>query len=99
MLKLGDIDLDLPEPPEKASCAPPRPVDLNLKYGPKAEITHIFRSPEKRPPPELSLAFLALVLFANPWICGWGESLVYSSVPYSHLGQAFLNSSVLNINI
>ncbi|XP_058197143.1 dolichyl-diphosphooligosaccharide--protein glycosyltransferase subunit 2-like [Rhododendron vialii] len=62
LLELGNIDLDLPEPPEKASRAPPQPVDLYLRYGPKAEITHIFRSPEKRPPPELSLAFFALVL-------------------------------------
>lgn len=62
LLELGNIDLDLPEPPEKASGAPPQPVDLYLRYGPKAEITHIFRSPEKRPPPELSLAFFALVL-------------------------------------
>ncbi|KAI8523056.1 hypothetical protein RHMOL_Rhmol13G0044900 [Rhododendron molle] len=62
LLELGNIDLDLPEPPEKASRAPPQPADLYLRYGPKAEITHIFRSPEKRPPPELSLSFFALVL-------------------------------------
>ncbi|KAL6968188.1 proteasome regulatory particle base subunit [Sarracenia purpurea var. burkii] len=59
--ELGSIELDLPEPPEKATH-PPQSVDPYLRYGPKAEITHIFRSPEKRPPQELSLAFLALVL-------------------------------------
>lgn len=62
MRDLGHIELDLPEPPEKATQPPPRPVDAYLRYGPKAEITHIFRAPEKRPPQELSLAFLGLVL-------------------------------------
>ncbi|KAF7153377.1 hypothetical protein RHSIM_Rhsim01G0262400 [Rhododendron simsii] len=60
--ELGHIELDLPEPPEKATRPPPRPVDAYLRYGPKAEITHIFRDPEKLPPQELSLAFLGLIL-------------------------------------
>ncbi|KAF7121348.1 hypothetical protein RHSIM_Rhsim13G0036100 [Rhododendron simsii] len=81
LLELGNIDLDLPEPPEKASHAPPQPVDLYLRYGPKAEITHIFRSPEKRPPPELSLAFLALVLLP---ILGFVVGCPYTS-EYYHL--------------
>ncbi|KAH0454391.1 hypothetical protein IEQ34_016315 [Dendrobium chrysotoxum] len=57
---LGFVELDLPEPPEKAAQPPPQPADPYLRYGPKEEITHIFRAPEKRPPKELSLAFLAL---------------------------------------
>ncbi|MED6175461.1 hypothetical protein PIB30_078602, partial [Stylosanthes scabra] len=32
------------------------------RYGPKAEITHLFRAPEKRPPQNLSITFLALIL-------------------------------------
>ncbi|GAV80154.1 Ribophorin_II domain-containing protein [Cephalotus follicularis] len=56
---LGNVELDLPEPPEKAP-RPPLPVDPYSRYGPKAEISHIFRSPEKRPAKELSLAFLGL---------------------------------------
>ncbi|XP_011028828.1 PREDICTED: dolichyl-diphosphooligosaccharide--protein glycosyltransferase subunit 2-like isoform X1 [Populus euphratica] len=60
---IGHLDLDLPEPPEKAPQPPPLPLDQNLRYGPKAEITHIFRVPEKLPPKELSLAFLGLTLF------------------------------------
>ncbi|KAL3531221.1 hypothetical protein ACH5RR_010543 [Cinchona calisaya] len=59
---LGHLHLDLPDPPERGARPPPQPVDPYSKYGPKAEITHIFRSPEKRPPRELSLAFLGLVL-------------------------------------
>ncbi|CAI9107615.1 OLC1v1007010C1 [Oldenlandia corymbosa var. corymbosa] len=59
---LGHVELDLPEAPEKAARPPPPPVDPISKYGPKAEITHIFRSPEKRPPMELSFTFLGLVL-------------------------------------
>ncbi|XP_010934313.2 dolichyl-diphosphooligosaccharide--protein glycosyltransferase subunit 2 [Elaeis guineensis] len=59
---LGHIELDLPEPPEKAAHPPPQPVDPYLRFGPKQEISHIFRAPEKRPPKELSLAFLALTL-------------------------------------
>ncbi|XP_016509756.2 dolichyl-diphosphooligosaccharide--protein glycosyltransferase subunit 2-like isoform X2 [Nicotiana tabacum] len=59
---LGSIELDLPEPPEKAARPPPQAVDASSKFGPKAEISHIFRAPEKRPPKELSLIFLALVL-------------------------------------
>ncbi|XP_031284403.1 dolichyl-diphosphooligosaccharide--protein glycosyltransferase subunit 2 [Pistacia vera] len=59
---IGYIELDLPEPPEKASGPPALPVDPYSRYGPKAEITHIFRAPEKRPPQKLSLAFLGLTL-------------------------------------
>ncbi|KAH1227478.1 Dolichyl-diphosphooligosaccharide--protein glycosyltransferase subunit 2 [Glycine max] len=59
---LGHVELDLPEAPEKAPRPPPPPVDPYSRYGPKAEITHIFRSPEKRPHQELSLAFLGLIL-------------------------------------
>ncbi|KAF3436136.1 hypothetical protein FNV43_RR23228 [Rhamnella rubrinervis] len=59
---IGHIELDLPEAPEKAPHPPLQPVDPYSKYGPKAEITHIFRSPEKLPPKELSLVFLGLTL-------------------------------------
>ena len=52
--------MDLPEAPEKAPRPPLQPVDPYSRYGPKAEISHIFRSPDKRPPKELSLAFLGL---------------------------------------
>ncbi|KAJ7972635.1 dolichyl-diphosphooligosaccharide--protein glycosyltransferase subunit 2-like [Quillaja saponaria] len=57
---VGHVELDLPEAPEKAARPPPQPVDPYSKYGPKKEITHIFRSPEKRPAKELSLSFLSL---------------------------------------
>ncbi|KAM1688076.1 hypothetical protein ACFX2K_035973 [Malus domestica] len=59
---IGQIDLDLPEAPEKASRPPSPAVDPYSKFGPKAEIAHIFRVPEKRPSQELSLVFLGLVL-------------------------------------
>lgn len=63
MQPLGYIELDLPEAPEKAPRPPAQSVDPYSRYGPKAEINHIFRSPEKQPPQELSLVFLGLVLF------------------------------------
>ncbi|KAG2593755.1 hypothetical protein PVAP13_5NG012606 [Panicum virgatum] len=59
---LGHLELDLPEAPEKAPRPPAQAVDPFSKFGPKAEISHIFRSPEKRPPKELSLAFTGLTL-------------------------------------
>ncbi|KAL2321062.1 hypothetical protein Fmac_030031 [Flemingia macrophylla] len=59
---LGHVDLDLPEAPEKAARLPPLPVDPYSRYGPKAEITHLFRAPEKRPPQKFSLTFLSLTL-------------------------------------
>ncbi|GLT33065.1 hypothetical protein SLA2020_076840 [Shorea laevis] len=59
---LGHVELDIPEPPEKAPHPPSQPVDPYSRYGPKAEITHIFRAPEKRPPKELSLTFLGLTI-------------------------------------
>ncbi|KAL1539659.1 proteasome regulatory particle base subunit [Salvia divinorum] len=59
---LGFVELDLPDAPEKATRPPPQAVDPYSRYGPKAEISHIFRAPEKRPAKELSLAFLGLVL-------------------------------------
>ncbi|KNA05743.1 hypothetical protein SOVF_187510 [Spinacia oleracea] len=57
---LGHIELDLPEAPEKAAKPPLQPIDPLSRFGPKEEITHIFRAPEKRPPKELSLVFLGL---------------------------------------
>ena len=60
MRSLGYIDLDLPEAPEKSTRPPLQPVDPLSRFGPKAEIAHIFRTPEKRPARELSLAFLGL---------------------------------------
>ncbi|CAL4972528.1 unnamed protein product [Urochloa decumbens] len=59
---LGHLELDLPEAPEKAPRPPVQAVDPFSKFGPKAEISHIFRAPEKRPPKELSLAFAGLTL-------------------------------------
>ncbi|KAJ6931353.1 dolichyl-diphosphooligosaccharide--protein glycosyltransferase subunit 2-like [Populus alba x Populus x berolinensis] len=59
---VGHINLDLPEPPEKAPQPPAQPLDPNSIHGPKAEIAHIFRVPEKLPPKELSLTFLGLTL-------------------------------------
>lgn len=59
---LGHVELDFPEAPEKAARPPTPPVDPYSRYGPKAEINHIFRVPEKRPAQELSLAFLGLIL-------------------------------------
>ena len=61
MQSLGYIELDLPDIPEKATRPPPQAVDPYSRYGPKQEITHIFRPQEKRPPQELSYAFLGLV--------------------------------------
>lgn len=59
---VGHVELDLPEAPEKAPRPPTQAVDSYSRYRPQAEITHIFRSPEKLPPKELSLAFLGLIL-------------------------------------
>ncbi|ESW16876.1 hypothetical protein PHAVU_007G191800 [Phaseolus vulgaris] len=59
---LGHLDLNLPEAPEKAARPPSPPVDPYSRYGPKEEITHIFRVHEKRPPQNLSLIFLGLIL-------------------------------------
>ncbi|KAL5994829.1 Glutamine--fructose-6-phosphate aminotransferase [isomerizing] 2 [Asimina triloba] len=57
---LGHVELDLPEAPEKAAHPPPQIIDRYARFGPKQEISHIFRAPEKRPPRELSLAFMGL---------------------------------------
>ncbi|CAH9073764.1 unnamed protein product [Cuscuta europaea] len=62
MQSLGFVELDLPEPPENAPRPPLQPIDTSSRYGPKAEIAHIFRIPEKQPPRELSLAFSAFIL-------------------------------------
>ncbi|KAK2417739.1 senescence-specific cysteine protease SAG39 [Trifolium repens] len=47
---LGHLELDLPEAPEKAARLPPLPVDSYSRYGPKADIAHLFRTLEKQPP-------------------------------------------------
>ncbi|XP_071696739.1 dolichyl-diphosphooligosaccharide--protein glycosyltransferase subunit 2-like [Rutidosis leptorrhynchoides] len=59
---LGSIELDFPNAPEKSTRPPTQAVDPYLRYGPKEEIKHIFRVPEKRPPQEVSFAFLGLVI-------------------------------------
>ncbi|KAK4273035.1 hypothetical protein QN277_021508 [Acacia crassicarpa] len=59
---LGHVELDLPVAPEKGSRPPAPPVDPYSRYGPKEEIIHFFRAPEKRPPQNLSLVFLTLTL-------------------------------------
>ncbi|KAL0890015.1 hypothetical protein Bca101_013998 [Brassica carinata] len=59
---IGHIELDLPERPEKASLPPLQPTDPYSRYGPKAEILHIFRVPEKLPAKQLSLVFLGLIV-------------------------------------
>lgn len=58
---LGSLDLDLPEAPEGAKPAPVAD-DVGPKFGPKSEISHIFRVPEKRPRAELSYTFFVLTL-------------------------------------
>ncbi|WVY97551.1 hypothetical protein V8G54_029702 [Vigna mungo] len=62
---LGHLDLDLPKAPEKAARPPPPPVDPYSRYGPKEEITHLFRAPEKKPPQNFSLIFLGLILLPS----------------------------------
>ncbi|KAL0699194.1 hypothetical protein Bca4012_055316 [Brassica carinata] len=59
---IGHIELDLPERPEKASRLPLPPTEPYSRYGPKAEISHIFRVPEKLPAKKLSLVFLCLIV-------------------------------------
>ncbi|KAK1303068.1 Dolichyl-diphosphooligosaccharide--protein glycosyltransferase subunit 2 [Acorus calamus] len=64
---VGHVDLHLPEPSDKATRPPVPLVDPYSRFGPKPEIFHIFRAPEKRPPQELSYAFLAVTLL--PFLC------------------------------
>uniref|UniRef100_A0A453G9A6 Dolichyl-diphosphooligosaccharide--protein glycosyltransferase subunit 2 n=3 Tax=Aegilops tauschii subsp. strangulata TaxID=200361 RepID=A0A453G9A6_AEGTS len=59
---LGQLELDLPEAPEKAPRPPAQAVDPLAKFRPQKEIEHIFRVPEKRPLQEVSLAFTGLTL-------------------------------------
>ncbi|CAN8325454.1 unnamed protein product [Cochlearia groenlandica] len=59
---IGHIELDLPERPEKAARPPLQPTEPYSRYGPKAEISHIFRVPEKLPAKTLSLVFLGLIV-------------------------------------
>ena len=59
---IGHIELDLPERPEKAARPPLQPTDPYSRYVPKAEISHIFRVPEKLPAKQLSLVFLGVIV-------------------------------------
>ncbi|EFH46163.1 ribophorin II family protein [Arabidopsis lyrata subsp. lyrata] len=59
---IGHIELDLPERPEKAPRPPQQSTEPYSRYGPKAEISHIFRIPEKLPAKQLSLVFLGVIV-------------------------------------
>ncbi|KAG2249093.1 hypothetical protein Bca52824_088721 [Brassica carinata] len=59
---IGHIELDLPERPEKAARPPLQLTDPYSRYVPKAEISHIFRVPEKLPAKQISLVFLGLIV-------------------------------------
>ncbi|CAE6185183.1 unnamed protein product [Arabidopsis arenosa] len=59
---IGHIELDLPERPEKAPRPPLQSTEPYSRYGPKAEISHIFRIPEKLPAKQLSLVFLGVIV-------------------------------------
>eukprot|EP00850_Spirogloea_muscicola_P013886 SM000096S24915 [mRNA] locus=s96:513674:519301:- [translate_table: standard] len=59
---LAVLSLDLPAPPDGSAKPPARVTDLKQRYGPKAEISHIFRVPEKRPPLVVSYVFMILTL-------------------------------------
>lgn len=54
---VASLDLDLPEGPEET-----KPDAAVSKFARRAEIVHIFRQPEKRPPAYLSMTFLVLTL-------------------------------------
>ncbi|KAG8370816.1 hypothetical protein BUALT_Bualt13G0022800 [Buddleja alternifolia] len=84
---LGHIELDLPDAPEKAARPPLQPMDPYSRYGPKAEITHIFRTPDKRPPRELSLAFLGLVFL--PFF-GFLAGLIYLRANLKNLPKSIV---------
>ncbi|RHZ79031.1 hypothetical protein Glove_152g15 [Diversispora epigaea] len=55
---IGTVEIDLPSTPEKTNS--------QVGYGPKPEISHIFRSSEKLPPLFLSYTFVLFTLI--PWI-------------------------------
>eukprot|EP00850_Spirogloea_muscicola_P014363 SM000102S09221 [mRNA] locus=s102:332697:338998:+ [translate_table: standard] len=59
---LAVLSLDLPAPPDGSAKPPARVTDLKQRYEPKAEISHIFRVPEKRPPLIVSYVFMILTL-------------------------------------
>ncbi|KAL3696369.1 hypothetical protein R1sor_010445 [Riccia sorocarpa] len=59
---LGSLDLDLPEAPEGATNPPAVRLDATKRFGPKEEIAHVFRQPERRPPAQLSNSFFVLTL-------------------------------------
>jgi len=59
---LASLDLDLPAAPEGKPLPPKAPLEITAWIGPKPEIAHIFRQPEKRPPTLLSNIFLSLTL-------------------------------------
>ncbi|MED6108010.1 hypothetical protein PIB30_019413 [Stylosanthes scabra] len=101
---LGHVKLDLPEAPEKAAQPPPPPVDPYSRYGPKAEITHLFRAPEKRPPQNLSITFLALILlpFLGFLIGYWRSSVALCTFlveagPVHHSQDSRLFGSFLDV--
>eukprot|EP00475_Leptophrys_vorax_P044736 TRINITY_DN9069_c0_g1_i1.p1 TRINITY_DN9069_c0_g1~~TRINITY_DN9069_c0_g1_i1.p1 ORF type:complete len:702 (-),score=75.51 TRINITY_DN9069_c0_g1_i1:195-2222(-) len=58
---LGSVDLDLPAAAEDAAKPPAKAVPVAQRFAPQAEISHIFRKPEKRPAFVVSYTFVALV--------------------------------------
>ena len=57
---MGTVELDLPDAPE--GVQKPNAAEISSPFGPKPEITHIFRQADKRAPSSLSTTFLVLTL-------------------------------------
>lgn len=61
--RIGELELDLPAAPEGAKKPPASRRGRALAaLGPRPEISHVFRLPEKRPPLAVSYAFTLLAL-------------------------------------
>lgn len=86
MWTLASLDLDLPEGPD-GTAQTLTGQEVSSSFGPKAEISHIFRQPEKRPPTYLSTAFLILTMLP---LAGFFVGVSFAHGTYTYLLQGVI---------
>ncbi|XLR19503.1 hypothetical protein S83_047415, partial [Arachis hypogaea] len=95
---LGHLELDLPEAPTiKAPRLPPLAVDPYTRYGPKAEITHLFRTPESKVVVEGRVQFDLLQVMQRDYkLSSYSLNSVSKSLSFNFTGSMEVGREIMH---